>query len=275
MQAFRAGSPMKDFGKTLWDDKVKKWGYNVVYDCWGVPGGLLRGLFEYTYVDDHLRIRPHLPETITSYIQKHPVRFGETKIYLTVNGTGPVKFAKANGEICEITEEEWIILKPGQDLGSLCVEIVCGDAEESGAWQPVEQLALIPPENPDFWKIEGFVSPLYPHIKPQTVYNFYKGMVKAGLGETYECGMSRLVMDHLIARYDRQRMLEMAHCLFHRYQVHLRQSKKISKGFIAQARYLTGGLVDHLTGMSYWQDPVDPEIMKIAHKTRLIIKDRE
>ena len=49
MQAFRAGAPMKDYGQKLWDDKIKKYGYNIVYDCWGVPGGLVRGLFEYDY----------------------------------------------------------------------------------------------------------------------------------------------------------------------------------------------------------------------------------
>ena len=195
---------------------------------------------------------------------------------MTVNGTGTAKIAKANDELCEITEDGWIILKPHQETEILCVEIICGEGEESGAWQPVEKPALIPPENPEFWEIEDFISPLYPHIKPQTVYNFYKGMLKAGLGETYECAMSRLVMDHLIARYDRQRRLGDGTLFIPQIPgTPPAIEEEISKGFIAQARFLTGGLVDHLSGMSYWKEPVDPEVMKVARKTSLIIKNRE
>jgi hypothetical protein len=267
---------MKDFGQTLWDDKIQKWGYNVVYDCWGVPGGLLRGLFEYTYTDDQLRIRPHLPETITRYIQKHPVRFGRTRIYLTVHGTGQPRLAKANEAICEITEEGWIILKPDPESENLSVEIVCGEGEEGGAWQPTKKPDSNPPQDPEFWEIDGFVSPLYPHIEPQTVNKFYKAMLKAGLEETYECAMSRLVMDHLIAGYHRKKKLEAGTLVIPQLAgTPPALEKDISKGYISQARYLTGGLVDHLRGMSYWNEAVDPEIMKIALKTGLIIQNNE
>ncbi len=273
MQAFRAGAPMKDYGQTLWDDKIQKWGFNVVYDCWGVPGGLLRGLFEYTYGNDNLKIRPHLPKTITRYIQKHPVSFGDTKIYLTVNGTGKVKMAKSKNQTFEITEDGWIIIKPDQKEDNLCIEIVCGDAEENGAWQPLENETLSIPDDQDFWEIEGFISPLYPHINPETVYEFYKAMVKARLEETYEGAMSRLILDHLIARFQRQKSLDEGTLFIPQLAgTPPAIEEDISKGFVKQARYLTGGLVDHLMGMSYWKDSVDPDIHKIAIKAGLIIK---
>ncbi|MCK5820471.1 MAG: hypothetical protein KAH17_01245 [Bacteroidales bacterium] len=271
MQAFRAGAPMKDYGQSLWDDKIQKWGFNVVYDCWGVPGGLLRGLFEYTYQNDLLKIRPHLPETITRYIQKHPVKFGETNIYLSVTGNGKPRIAKAKGQEFEITQEGWILIKADQNEENLCIEIICGDAEEQGAWQPLKKQALTLPVDPNFWEVEGFTSPLYPHITPKTVSEFYTALCKADLEESYEGGMSKLILEHLLARQKRLDMIENGILFIPDIPgTPPAIEADISEGFVKQARFLTGGLVDHLSGMSYWNDPVNPEILKIAKQVELI-----
>jgi len=271
MQAFRADAPMKDYGQRPWDDKVSIWGSNVVIDCWGVPGGLLRGLFEYTYMSDKLKLRPHIPPTISRYIQKHPVIYGKTKIFITVSGNGEPRMAKANGKDCEITDEGWVILNPEPEEEIVCLEIVCVDASETGAWQPGKQKELKLAENSGIWNLEGFHSSVYPHVNPKIVYNFYTAMEKAGLEETYEGAMSRLVIEHLIARSTRIDMLKNGRIIIPEIEgVPPAIEDDISQRFVKQARYLTGGLIDHLTGKSYWKDPVDPEILNIAIKTGLV-----
>ncbi len=120
MEGYRADAPLTGFGASPWGDKLRA-PYCVVYDCWGAPGGLLRGLFEYDYRADGLRVRPHLPATITRYVQKFPVRFGKTRIYLTVTGSGAA---------------DWTELHPTGRDEVLAVEILRDGAKPRGAWQP-------------------------------------------------------------------------------------------------------------------------------------------
>jgi hypothetical protein len=126
MEGYRADAPLTGFGTTPWGDKLQA-PYCVVYDCWGAPGGLLRGLFEYDYRADRLRVRPHLPPNITRYVQKFPVWFGKTRIYLTVTGSGA---------------SDWTELRPTGKSEVLAVEIVRGDAKPQGAWKPKEEPAI-------------------------------------------------------------------------------------------------------------------------------------
>jgi hypothetical protein len=115
---YRADAPLPNWGGALWDGSPP---YNIVYDCWGAPAGLLRGLFEYDYRADRLLVRPHLPAAITRYVQKFPIWFGRTRIYLSVTGSG------ATG---------WQELRPTGEPGVLAVEIVRGGAARQGAWTP-------------------------------------------------------------------------------------------------------------------------------------------
>jgi hypothetical protein len=135
MEGYRADAPLTGFGATPWGDKLAA-PYCVVYDCWGAPGGLLRGLFEYDYRADCLRVRPHLPADITRYVQKFPVFFGKTKIYLTVTGAG---------------ESVWTELHPGGKAETLAIEIVRGGAKPQGAWKPSADAPPAFPKDPEFW----------------------------------------------------------------------------------------------------------------------------
>jgi hypothetical protein len=127
--------------------------YNVVYDCWGAPAGLLRGLFEYDYQAYSLRIRPHLPTGISRYVQKTPVWFGKTRIWLAVTGTGLPIQARANGRNYKISKDGWIELLPDGAPGDLCVEIVCGLSRSRGAGKPVPATPFVFPTDPAFWQI--------------------------------------------------------------------------------------------------------------------------
>ena len=111
---------------------------------WGASGGLLRGLFEYDYRADRLRVRPHLPANVTRYAQKFPVWFGKTRIYLTVTGNGTC---------------DWTELRPSGKPEVLAVEIVRGDAKPQGAWKPDAAAPLTLPDDPDVWKCQAYAWP--------------------------------------------------------------------------------------------------------------------
>ena len=78
MESFRADAPLAQWGLQPWGGQLQQ-PFNVVYDCWGAPAGVVRGLFEYRYTAKGLRLWPHLPPGIRRYVQKVPVTFGKTK----------------------------------------------------------------------------------------------------------------------------------------------------------------------------------------------------
>ena len=151
MQAYRADSPLAGCGQMPWGGQLAQ-PYNVVYDCWGAPAGLLRGLFEYDYRAYSLRLRPHLPPGIYRYVQKSPVWFGKTKVWLTVTGSGAPVSARVNGGHCAIGKDGWIELSPNGQPGDLAVEIICGEARPRGAWKPLAPIPFVFPTDPAFWQ---------------------------------------------------------------------------------------------------------------------------
>ena len=77
-------------------DIASNWGEVEMYpdrpggklDGFGVPGAALRGLFEYIYHAGSLEIIPHMPQDVEYYEQLQPVRFGDKKVYMIVEGSG-------------------------------------------------------------------------------------------------------------------------------------------------------------------------------------------
>jgi hypothetical protein len=80
-------------------------------DTFGVPGGGLRGLFEYIYGADSLTLHPHVPRAISSYRQKKPVRFGDKRIYLNVENKGNrIVNVTVNGNVWKNFDETSVVL---------------------------------------------------------------------------------------------------------------------------------------------------------------------
>lgn len=94
-QQFQLDAPLKDFGARVWFDANPT---NLCYDALGVPAAIARGLFEYVYSADSLTLYPHIPRAVTRLTQKAPIRFGDKRIYITVNNAGPnIQSATVNG----------------------------------------------------------------------------------------------------------------------------------------------------------------------------------
>ena len=88
-------NPLVDFGSDVYQPNEP---INCVYDTWGVPAAMIRGLFEYLYQADGLTILPHIPPGITRLEQRFPIRFGQKRLYLATGGSGPVTGVTVNGQ---------------------------------------------------------------------------------------------------------------------------------------------------------------------------------
>ena len=92
---FRLDNPLVDFGNAPYQPQRP---INCVYDCWGAPAALIRGLFEYLYRAEGLTILPHIPTGITRLEQHIPIRFGKKQLYLATTGQGPITGVVVNGQ---------------------------------------------------------------------------------------------------------------------------------------------------------------------------------
>jgi hypothetical protein len=268
MQGFRADAPMKERGAIGWFHA--RFPFDIVYDCWGAPGGLLRGLFEYDYHSDGLRIRPHLPPDITRLTQKWPVMFGKTQIYLSITGTGTVKSALADGEALPVIDG-WIEIKPDGTSGILSVEILRGDAKPRRHWKPDSPGLLKLPEDKYFWQVPENANPDKRHVDLKHIYFFYQELVNAGYGNSYEAAMARASLELLSAMNERIKLLKDSSLVIPDLTPVLPcDNEAVNLNYFEKARFIAGGLVDRLNGYSIWNEHSDPEIIAIARKTKLI-----
>ena len=243
-EGYRVEQPSFGFG-TCFAPAQLNYPFNLLYDDWGVPTGLLRGLFEYDYRADGLRVRPHLPATVMRFVQKFPVFFGKTKIYLTVTGTG---------------ECGWTELHPTGKPGTLAVELVRGGAKPQGAWQP-------PAEKPLEFHIETpVVNPAVPEVDMAKINAFYRAMCADGLQDTYEAAQARTVLELLLAHDARKKNPPPLPTIKNCPPCNL---KAVETLYLNQATYMAGGLLDRLKGRDLWKEPVDPRILDVARKNGL------
>ena len=152
MESFRADAPLAQWGLQPWGGQLQQ-PFNVVYDCWGAPGGVLRGLFEYRYTAKGLRLWSHLPPGIRRYVQKVPVSFGKTRIYLSTTGEGELTRAIVDGKTLKADKEGTVFLAIDGGRKMLAVELLLGGAQPQGAWQPARKTEMIFPPATDrvFW----------------------------------------------------------------------------------------------------------------------------
>jgi len=141
---FRLDNPLVNFGRDVYQPGEP---INVVYDCWGIPAAMIRGLFEYLYRADELVILPHVPPRITELRQKFPIRFGSKRLLLATAGSGPVTGVSINGKPWRIFDARSITLPYEQVPQDARIEIALGGAVP----KPVAPLAFagkLPPREP-------------------------------------------------------------------------------------------------------------------------------
>ncbi len=195
---FRLDNNLTDFGSKEYQPDLP---INCVYDCFGAPGGFMRGLFEYIYTADGLRLYPHIPSGIKSLQQKLPVYFGEKKIYISVSGSGDITSVKVNGKSTKDFNAQSLFLKLDNKPGALTVSIGLGNVPAS-AHPPIKNERPAIQIDDDSWNLSALqdikdtLSLVSKSKIPQLkkIYSFYNELVKKNLMETYECKHAELIL---------------------------------------------------------------------------------
>jgi hypothetical protein len=205
---FRLDNNLTDFGSEPYQPKLP---INCVYDSWGAPGGFLRGLFEYEYLADGMRIYPHVPDSITKLEQGFPVWFGEKKIYFQTNGNGPVNSVLVNGKEYRDFDAKSIQLKLDPGAGEVSVSIGLGGEKADPEYKISEQQALpmidpyanITALLPDYKPKQGSLPTMELLLK---LSGFASRLEKEGLGGSYEFSHTRLILESVSAIQERTRL---------------------------------------------------------------------
>lgn len=113
---FRMDAPWSQCGENTsnpWSDtgNFHVGGVAVMIDNFAIPMATVRGLFDYDYRFDRLILRPRVPGTISHYVQKEPVRFGEKNLYLSCRNGGPrIKSVAVNGKPLVVASSDAAVL---------------------------------------------------------------------------------------------------------------------------------------------------------------------
>jgi hypothetical protein len=119
----------------------------ITVDNYAIPAATVRGLFDYEYRSDRLVLRPRVPGTITEYVQKHPVRFGEKTLFLSCRNGGPrIKSVAVGGKAIRLDSPDAVALVYDELPKEARVEIVTegGWADRLAAAGPPSSVAARP-----------------------------------------------------------------------------------------------------------------------------------
>jgi hypothetical protein len=151
---FRMDNNLTEFGAKVYQPKEP---INCVYDTWGAPAALIRGLFEYLYQAGGLTLLPHIPNGVTRLEQRFPIRFGEKRLYLSTVGTGPVTKVLVNGQPWDQFDAESVFLPYDKAPDAARIYIALGGAEPGGPVSPPPpRPEPVPPPEDKFWDLSDF-----------------------------------------------------------------------------------------------------------------------
>jgi len=145
---FRMDNNLVNFGGEVYQPNEP---INCVYDAWGIPAALIRGLFEYRYQAGQLVLLPHVPPGITELQQRFPIRFGQKRLVLSTVGRGPITGVTINGEPWRIFDAESITLPYDKVPPAAQVQILLGGVAEKPV-RPFQPDNSVPPPATIDWK---------------------------------------------------------------------------------------------------------------------------
>ncbi len=270
MEAFRAETPLRSWGLLPWKGTLRQ-PYNLVYDCWGASGGLLRALFEYEYTAKGIRLWPHLPPGITRLVQKIPASFGHTRIFIGATGVGkPIKVL-VNGKSLPMEPDGSVFLQLDGARKNITVEFLLGNAKSKGI-SVIRSKTIIPSVNDkNFWELASRLDTTNNPPDFATAGVFLKLMEHAQLGDSFEAGQARVIIQVITALNERRMLL--ANGILHTpllEGIPAAKPDEVEKLYAKQARFIFGGLQDHLTGRSLQRYPVSPKVYQLAMEAGLI-----
>lgn len=243
---FRLDNNLTEFGSKEYQPNLP---VNCVYDCWGAPGGFLRGLFEYVYTAEGLRLFPHIPSGIKSLQQKFPVYFGEKKIYISTSGSGDVTSVKVNGKPIQDFDATSIFLKLDDKAGHITVSIGLGNSLAPENYLP-EAIRFTHSPDKDFWNI-GALQDVRDTLSVvadnkvqelKRIFAFYNLLDEKELMETYEGEHAALILS-CVQSIDERRKLKRENKLA---LLPPKSQKAADDLYISTTINLVDGLIAHL-----------------------------
>ena len=270
MEAFRAETPLRSWGLLPWEGTLQQ-PFNIVYDCWGASGGLLRGLFEYDYTAKGVRLWPHIPTGITRLEQKLPASFGQTRIFIGATGGGKPFKAIVNGKAFQLEADGSLFLPLDGLRGNIHVEFLAHNSKSVGIPVLPAKTRLPKISDSTFWNLAAQLDSLSQTIHFASAGIFLNSMEMANLGDSFEAGQARVVIEILAALKERRRLE--ANGTLHTPKLEdipPAVTPAIDKLYATQARIILGGLQDHLKGLSLQRFPVNPKVLQFAKDAGLI-----
>jgi hypothetical protein len=161
---FRMDNNLVDFGNDVYQPHQP---INCVYDTYGVPAAMIRGLFEYLYRADGLTILPHIPPGITELDQRFPIRYGQKRLFLSTVGTGDITTVLVNGQPWKSFDAKSVFLPYDQTLRNTRIQIALGGAALTPSSVSEPAGVTTPPQVPDdLWTSEWIVKAMEPKPLP-------------------------------------------------------------------------------------------------------------
>ncbi len=147
---FRFDNNLVDFGNAVYQPKQP---LNCVYDSWGGPLAMLRGLFEYLYTAEGVTLVPHIPPGITRLEQRFPVRLGDRRLYLSTVGSGPITAVRVNGQPWPLHDARTITLPDAKVPAEAQIVIGLGGAEPVAPALTKPAAFVAPPPGDALWNV--------------------------------------------------------------------------------------------------------------------------
>lgn len=203
---FRMDNPMTEFGGAVYQPKQP---INCVYDNWGAPAALIRGLFEYVYSAEGLKLLPHIPPGVTGLEQRFPIRFGKKRLYISTAGAGPVTAVEINGKRWPNFGADFVSLPYNETPDVARIAIGFGGRKPPSPPRPAPdrenaRLKLI--KDTAFWDAGDLAEIKTTEVDLTRVARFYADMCDKGLAETTEARQAGIVIDYYEAIRERVAM---------------------------------------------------------------------
>ncbi len=182
-RAFRMDNPLTDFGNAVYQPKLA---INITYDAFAPAAALVRGLFEYLYTAEGVKIVPHIPPGIRELQQLFPIRFGSKKLYLSVLGTGPITTVRVNGKPWTHFDSTSLFLPYAETAESARIVIARGGLKKD---RPAPREDVETPPAPPNAALDALDAQALKAAK------IYRKLVESGLGASYAAAHAHLVVD--------------------------------------------------------------------------------
>lgn len=197
---FRMDNPLTERGNSVYQPGEP---INICYDTFAPAAAFIRGLFEYLYTAEGVRLVPHIPPGVTELEQLDPIRFGRKLLYIATTGAGPVTGVEVNGRPWHRFDNESVFLPYALTPDEARVVIQLGGAKPAVAAPAERRTPRRPPTRPapvDESDLTGY------RERVARLQRFASLLSEAGLGDTYEAAHARLAVAYLGTVIERRRL---------------------------------------------------------------------